>query len=1273
MNACILKKRFPKTASARMHVGALCLFLLPAVGAAQVAATQAATTPTEVRFQEVRSGYIGVESLVDQLCTGIECGERRIIYRLTNPQITTASGSRRFRFDVEVKLPPSEPQPVSFGATGISIRYNTDAFGSETFDECTTTDLGMTPRPRYIRVINNSRVNVTTWSWGNHAEFTTATETVSADMPYGKIAPEYRGLVRIECDVVDATQPAGVGMDPLSWNQFQKYTDDKHYRQYAAYVENSLVNVALDGSPYVRSVDVDSAHRKVIATLNEAVGQVSVSGFTLKTAAGGAAPGVTLTGATNAAQAGAIVFTLSAAPSTDVVITRSGAVTGQRSGLPMAAVEVATVPAYNAGVPRVVTASFTGNNRVVLQFSETLDDTVSTDDFVLEVLNQDTIRGVSVASVAHDGNTVTLTVAATGTLVQGGVARSANGAEKLRIRLARNYVADVRDLTGTAAATHQSATDALPFSADAAAAPVADTTAPRFVGLGYADGQSRLWLAFDEPVRIRTAAGARTLPDGAALYGFEVIPNYTGGAGDGAIRVLRARYRGGGVALDLARGIVAADVSLWVRYTPPATGRAGIYDAADPPNRIATVRTFLLPRSMVSDYDNDGIPDAMEARLYGDPLSANNAAARDVPRIALLRAGVAGAPAAVAYSGIRADGAAAHLGVATSATDLAAYYLSDTFGYGGGYAPGVEGYGCTGRFPVNYASPVSRGGCAVVDFNNIRAGVEHRIGWLAAAPLSGYWAVAADTASRLPEQIILRVPEFNMKRAHRFLARSAAADATVSVGARHDGPVSSQPLTVAFSGVAAGKRPSATAPDGFDVTVAGAASGVVSYALTGVRAGGAGKLWRAGDALSSLTPDKYSLGKITQTRVTRLDDDNLPPLFGRATLYAGSTAGANERYAVAVRGTESYTALVPVAHGRADTVAAAEVVAWNGRSANQPPAAGQAIAVVSAASALADGGLIRIVFTASNPPATVRNSVSFKVSASSAGAGTATTVLTWPVTDSADALASASGDSDRDGIPDARDHYRALGRPPVSVASGATGYPDRSSAGADSWHHIQPVLPVHSAFAGGFALHGGLLFHTGFSGDARILAHPFSAPSRQPPLAGSHQAGVAVQANYSDFSASLARDEFDAMVRQRRQDIAVVHNFRVHGVDPSVTQGALAGGRAGVVIPLPQSLYHHRIVFPMHFTGGGWTWLNAAADESVAVGFAPLQNGACPDDSGTADSRYRDTLGRLQSLKQSGDACMVVYLSDGGAVDRDGEVNGAVEALIGLSVISFWF
>jgi len=1263
-----------------MRAGAWCLLPALAGGAAQAATTPTAAaqaaTPTEVRFQEVRSAYIGVESLVDQLCTGIECGKRRIIYRLTNPQITTASGSRRFRFDVEVKLSPGETQPVSFGATGISIRYNTDAFGSETFDECTTTDLGMTPRPRYVRVINNSRENVTTWSWGNHAEFTTATETAgasgAADMPYGEIAPEYRGLVRIECDVVDATQTAGVGMDPLSWNQFQKYTGDKRYRQYAAFVENSLVNVALDGSPYIRSVDVDSAHRKVIVALNEAVGQVSASDFALQTA-GGAAPGISLAGASNAAQADVVVFTLSAAASTDVVIIRRGVITGQRSGLPMAATAVAAVPVYDAGVPRVVAASFTGNNRVVLQFSEALDDTVSADDFVTEVLNRDTIRGASVASVAHDGNTVTLGIAATGTLVQGGVARSASGAEKLRIRLARNFVADVRDLTGVAAATHQSLTDALSFTADSASAQVAaDTVAPRFVGLGYADGQSRLWLAFDEPVRIRTAADARALPDGAVLSGFEVIPNYTGGAGDAAIRVLRARYRGGGVALDLARGIVAADASLWVRYTPPAAGRAGIYDAADPPNKIASVRAFLLPRSVVSDYDNDGIPDAMEARLYGDPLSAGNAAARDVPRITLSRAGVAGAPAAVAYSGIRAGGAAAHLGVATSATNLAAYYLSDTFGYSGGYAAGVEGYGCTGQFPVNYAAPVAKGGCAVVDFNNIRAGVEHRIGWLATAPLSGYWAVAADTASRLPEMVILRVPEFNMKRANVFLAASAAADATVGVGARHDGPASSQPLTPAFSGVAAGELPSSREPDAFDVSVAGAASGVVSYAITGVRAGGAGKLWRAGDALSSLTPDKYSLGKITQTRVTRLADDNLPPLFGRAALYAVSTASANERHAVAVRGTESYIALLPVAHGRADTVTAAEVVAWNGRSANQPPAAGKAIAVVSSASALADGGLIRIVFTAANPPATLRNSVSFKVAASSAG-GAASAVLTWPVADSADAMASVSGDGDGDGIPDARDHYRASGRVPVSVARGATGYPDRSSAGADLWHHIQPVLPVHSASAGGFALHGGLLFHTGFSGDGRILAHPFSFPSRTPPLAGNHRAGVAVQANYSDFSASLARDEFDAMVTQRRQDIAVVHNFRVHGVDPVVAQGGVAGGRAGVVIPLPQSLYHHRIVFPMHYTAAGWTWLNAAADESVAVGFAPLQNGVCPDDSGTANSPYRDTLGRLQSLKQTGDACMVAYLSDGGPVDSDGEVNGAVEALIGLSVVSFWF
>ena len=1270
MNVCIFKNEFRKTASVSALIRILCLFLSLPVGAAL-----ADTAATEVRFNEVRSGYIGVESLVDQLCTGIECGDRRVIYRLANPQVTVGAEGRRFRFDVELKLPAGEPAPVSFGATGISIRYNADAFGGEAFDKCTTTDLGLTPQPRYIRVINNSRVNVTTWSWGNHAEFTTPTST-TADMPYGKVMSEYRGLVRIDCKIADSTQVAGVGMDPLSWNQFQRYVAENRYRQYAAYVENDLVNVALDGSPYIRSVDVDSSHRKIIATLNEAVAAVSVDDFALKNVAGGAAAGITLLGATNAARADTILFTLSAA-STDVVIARTGVVTGQVSGLAMNAAVVATVPAYDTGVPRIVTASFTGNNRVVLKFSEALADTVSKDDFILEVLNQDTIRGAAVVSLNHvaAANTVTLNLVTSGTLVQDGVARSRSGAEKLRIRLARNYIADIKDTTGIAAATHQSLTDALPFTANALSEPAANNGAPRFVGLGYADGQSRLWLAFDKPVGIRTGAGTPALPDGTALSGFEVIANYTGGEGAG-IGVLRAEYRGG-VAIDLARRIVSSDVSVWVRYTPPPVGRAAIYDRFNKLNRISTVRTFALQRSVTGDYDNDGIPDAMEARLGGNPLSANDAMSRGAPVVALSRTGVAGSPVPIAYSAIRARGASAHLGVATTSggARVMPYYLSDSFGYSGGYAEGVDGYGCSGQFPSNYASSLSQGGCARVDFNDIRAGVEHRIGWLVmngGADAPGYWAVSDDTSSRLPEQVILRVPEFNMSRGSLLLAKSAAADATVRVGAFHDGAASLQPLTLSFSNVAAANHPSSSRPDGFNVPVSGGSTAgvVTSYALTGVRVAGADKLWRAGDSLSSLTADKYSLGRVTQTLVVRLRDDSLPPLFGRAALYLGSTSDASERHAVVLRGTESHIALVPVEHSVA--ASAVEVSPWDGDGGAS--AAGSATVVVSSVALAEAGDLIRISFTASNPPATVKNTVSLKVTAVGAGA-TASTVLTWPVTDRADGMASAAGDGDDDGIADVRDRYAGLNRLPVSVSVGVTGSPDRSSAGADSWHHIRSLLPLHDQLVGAYGMRGGLSFHTEFDRDARIRAWPFSTTSLQRRLLpGNYLPGSLIQRSYSDFSASLSRDEFNAMADRYRLDVAVVYNFRLHGVDPAITQsGSAAGGRAGVVIPLPESLYGHHNVFPLHYAAGDWAWdwiwLVTFTDKSDVVGFSALQDGVCPDDSGAADSSYRDSRGNLKFRKQAGDACMVVYLSDGGSGDRDGNMNGVVDALIGLAVV----
>ncbi|MDD9808171.1 MAG: choice-of-anchor D domain-containing protein [Gammaproteobacteria bacterium] len=795
-----------------------------------------------------------------------------------------------------------------------------------------------------------------------------------------------------------------------------------------------------------------------------------------------------------------------------------------------------------------------------------------------------------------------------------------------------------------------------------------DISAPRFVGLGYADWQSRLWLAFDEPAQILSGTDARALADGAALSGFKVLANYTGGGAVEDIGVLRARYRSGGVVMDLARGIVPADASVWARYTPPSDGVSGIYDLADPPNRISAVRLFMLPRSAVLDYDGDGFPDALEARLGGNPLVAGDMVG--LPEVALLRAGAAGSPAAVAYSGIRADGVAAHLGVVTTgASSLAAYYLSDTFGYSGGYALGVDSYGCTGRFPSDYASPLSEGGCAVVDFNSIRAGVEHRIGWLA-VNAAGYWAVAQGTESRLPEQVILRVPEFNMKRRNVFVANSAAADAAVRVSAFHDGLASLSPLTVSLSNVAAADNPSSRKPDDFSVSVADVTTDTTSYAITGVHSGEDGKLWLAGDPLASLTPDKYSLGKVTQTSVVRLGDDSLPPLFGRASLYEGSTASENERHAVVVRGTENYIALLPVVQGSAQTASAFEVSPWDGAGGG-PVAADDRILAVNAASPAADGTLVRIAFTASNPPATVRNTVSLEVAASSAGASTATTVLTWPVIDSADVLASIAGDGDNDGIPDMRDSYRMLNRLPISVAGGVSGYPDRSSAGADGWHHIRPLSPLHSQHVGSYAMRAGLSFQTGFSEDGLILARLYiTTPEQQTPLAADYQPGIPVQMNYADFAASLSRDEFSAMARQSRQDIAVVYNFRLNGVEPSVAQDtSLAGGRAGVVIPLPESLRDDTNILPLHYAGGAWIGFSTEPDTPAAAGFAPLQAGVCPDDNGLADSPYRTENGALNTRKRTGDACMVLYLTDGAAADRDGNINGIVDALIGLAVI----
>ena len=197
--------------------------------------------------------------------------------------------------------------------------------------------------------------------------------------------------------------------------------------------------------------------------------------------------------------------------------------------------------------------------------------------------------------------------------------------------------------------------------------------------------------------------------------------------------------------------------------------------------------------SETADSDGDGIPDATEARLGGDPLDSG--LPDGVPQVSV-ESGVR----YFAYSGIRqyqrnADDLRSHLGL-TPTTDSAtiasavAYYLSSD--------PNAS---CRdgSQFPASFAAPVAMGGCEPVDFLNMPAGVERKIGWvvMGTGAAAGYWATDLSTASNLPEQTVYRVPEINMLSQRLFFSSSADDTATVDVVADHDGStVSGLMLTV---------------------------------------------------------------------------------------------------------------------------------------------------------------------------------------------------------------------------------------------------------------------------------------------------------------------------------------------------------------------------------------------------------------------------------------------------------------------------------------------
>ena len=763
--------------------------------------------------------------------------------------------------------------------------------------------------------------------------------------------------------------------------------------------------------------------------------------------------------------------------------------------------------------------------------------------------------------------------------------------------------------------TDETMTGCLSASAD-----VSDVSPPRLHGAGYAG--SRLWLRFDEPARA-LAAGAE-LADGDALEGFEVLPGHQMGQMTSAsVAVERAAYRVSaqpgaaritGIELQLDTVIQGTETAVWVRYTPPAAG-AGIYDNADlrglnaAPNRIARVLELRVAEGLTDDGDGDGIPDAAEIEYGGNPLAPLSDAERAaLPQVVLGR-GVSDI-ARIAYSGIRALGADAHLGIGTTGTvaaRLTAWYLSDTFGYTP--APGEPGYGCTGRFPANYRAPVARGGCAVVDFADIRAGVEHRIGWLA-ADAAGYWLPQA-TTSTLSEQRIVRVPELNMNSERLFFLAADADSATVAVAANHDGPEAASDLTLSFT---TGEMQ--TGRKTFSFTVAkSAVTASRTWGIAGLSGAGA-SLWRAGTDTAALTANSYSLGLATQTTVVRLGDDSLPPTVGSPVLFSGAGRGDGDVRSVLSAGV--FAVQLPVENPHPSL---APVVTATGAGA----------AALSALSAVRSGADIEVALTVA--AVTTPTSVTLRISAPGRGA-TATVTVSWPIVPSAHALAAvAASDGDRDGIADDSDLYEDDSGLPVAVLD-----TDGRLAGADSWHHIRPVLPGQSVRLGAATLRR--------AADREDLM-PGAAPS------------------YDTWAASF----FDV------EGFEVVYDFSVYDVDYSSgmaqnsTATTVAGGRAGVIIPLPESLYADANLALFKYREDGASEPFAASPGGNDYGFAPLANGACPDDTGAADSPYRDGGGGLRRPKSGGDACLVVYVADGGEYDEDEALpNGVVHDPLGLRV-----
>ena len=489
------------------------------------------------------------------------------------------------------------------------------------------------------------------------------------------------------------------------------------------------------------------------------------------------------------------------------------------------------------------------------------------------------------------------------------------------------------------------------------------------------------------------------------------------------------------------------------------------------------------------------------------------------------------------------------------------------------------------------------GACTLVDFGNIPAAADHRIAWVATNE-NGYPVTVAQT--------IHRVRELNMANERLFFLASDANASTLAVAAALDAPtadaltlVTSPALTISgLSGVVAKSDISGTSQ---------------TYTITGLMSGGGNVLWRVGDGIGALAASSYSLGLSSRTQVVRLGDDFLPPSLGQPTLTDSS---GNERLGL----TEgSFTVALEARDATAAPTAADETGA-------------PVLTAITPAAFSAGADEVSVSFTVPAGARTAtRTSVSLRITVPGAGPSESSLLVTWPLVPPGNVLAGVTSDTDADGIPDniGADLFVGDGALPVAVAAGG-----REVAGRASWHHIRTGLPQHRMCVGGLTLRY-----------AATVDNPFDS--------------------YDDWAASFSVDELETVgVPRPPQALRSAYNFGVCGVDYDTaprsatdTTAAITGGRAVVIIPLPQDLHDDTSVGIYKFLSADNAWQAVAARSGdFEWGFMPLQNGVCPVVNEVPAT----------SAKRAGDACLVVRIRDGGEYDNDGSINGVIDDPIGV-------